>query len=98
MPTPPLPSMTRRSDVPSAEEDAILKNPPELLSIPTVHLFVAPDAVENSIAASAAFAKIESCWFGVVVPIPTLPADVTANCTEFDVFETTKPGVEPELM
>ena len=37
-----------------------------------VHFSLAPEMVENSIAESAALAKMLSFWFGVVVPIPNL--------------------------
>ena len=74
IPTLPAPSITNRSFVPRAEDEAILNFAASESSTPMVHFSFAPVTVENSIAASAAFAKMVSFWFGVVVPMPTLAA------------------------
>ena len=58
----------------TAEDEEILNLAASESSIPIVHFRAVPEMVLNSIAESAALAKIESFWFGVVVPMPKFPA------------------------
>src|SRR5271169_6539897 len=74
MPTLPAPLMTKRGFVPSAVEEAISKMLPFDVSMPSVQL---PFATPSEYSREGLVAeKIERLASGVVVPMPTRPADV----------------------
>lgn len=95
IPTSPLPSMTKRSLVPTDVELDILNFPPSARSVPMAQLFMklpSPATVLDPTRRSCGeFADVEPAWnmvsspVGVVVPTPTLPAVVAKYADPDDV-------------